>query len=467
MSSHWNPEKHGEWDPAKHDFEAYEDTGLEERVIEHDGEQEMFTEEAFQAKKQAALETMQKQARDRDAVAVKAKEAEVSFADLVQVVTKSMASAPSSSAVVPEQNKVEGNPDSEGPEEFSSASSSSSSEDEEDIASGLDLLRSSGQSQAQRETQAENSGKSSKNKKAKAKAKAKEASRVVVKAPASKGRNSLGEKASNQAAVVDAGGMLSLDGRANRTLKTLEAAIRESKEKMNEVSFNDPPQSATQLKSFRAEANERIAKLSAIAKKAKETVTRVSKSNNKDSFEKQLDELQTLGNFSSALVKLLTNATASSLDADAYISAYTEAADQGAKLGPLYLLKLIVAQGQKQLLYGKYDDFCQAFMLASEPMPELVKSLGHEGAAKHCTLEMENRMLASLRGIPASELSCLVPGRARDSNDETMPTSAAQGLTDRFCFCPDTDRGSSLPAWVAWSSCWAIGYWWASLCRWP
>ena len=454
LSSHWNPEKHGEWDPAKevdhfvdgalrkgvwrqvgeegvYDFEAYEDTGLEERVIEHDGEQEMFAEEAFQAKKQAALETMQKQAKDRDAVAVKGKEAEVSFADLVQVVTKSMASAPSSSAVVHEQNQVEGNPDTEGPEEVSSASSSSSSEDEEDIASGLDLLRSSGQNQAQRETPAENSGRASKNKKAKAKAKAKEASRVVVKAPAtSKGRNSLGEKASGQAAVVDAGGMLSLDGRANRTLKTLEAAIRESEEKMNEVSFNDPPQSATQLKSFRAEANERIAKLSAIAKKAKDTVTRVSKSNNKDSFEKQLDELQTLGNVSSALVKLLTNATASSLDADAYICAYTEAADQGAKLGPLYLLKLIVAQGQKQLLYGKYDEFCQAFMLASEPMPELVKSLGHEGAAKHCTLEVENRMLASLRGIPASELSCLVPGRARDSNGETPRANECYDLAD-------------------------------------
>ena len=41
----------------------------------------MFAEEAFQAKKQAALEAMQKQAKDRDAVSVKAKESEMSFAD--------------------------------------------------------------------------------------------------------------------------------------------------------------------------------------------------------------------------------------------------------------------------------------------------------------------------------------------------------------------------------------------------
>ena len=51
-------------------------------------------------------------------------------------------------------------------------------------------------------------------------------------------------------------GMLSLDGRASRTLKTLEAAIPQAKEKINEVSFNDLPhlpQSATQMKAFRAE----------------------------------------------------------------------------------------------------------------------------------------------------------------------------------------------------------------------
>jgi hypothetical protein len=47
--------------------------------------------------------------------------------------------------------------------------------------------------------------------------------------------------------------MLSLDGRASRTLKTLEAAIPQAKEKINEVAFNDLPQSATQMKAFRAE----------------------------------------------------------------------------------------------------------------------------------------------------------------------------------------------------------------------
>jgi hypothetical protein len=36
--------------------------------------------------------------------------------------------------------------------------------------------------------------------------------------------------------------------------------------------------------------------LTSVAKKAKETGSRVGKSNNKDSFEKQLDELQELGN---------------------------------------------------------------------------------------------------------------------------------------------------------------------------
>ena len=123
LSTHWDPVRHGEWDPAKevehwvdgafrkgvwrntgpegvYDYEAYEDTGVEERVIEDDGQQELFAEEAFQAKKQAALETMQKQARERDAASVKATENDMTFADLVQVVT-SLGQSSSSSAAVP------------------------------------------------------------------------------------------------------------------------------------------------------------------------------------------------------------------------------------------------------------------------------------------------------------------------------------------------------------------------------
>lgn len=147
----------------------------------------------------------------------------------------------------------------------------------------------------------------------------------------------------------------------------------------------------------------------------------MGKSNNKDSFEKQLDELQELGNLAAACAKLLTNASASSLDADAYISAYSEASGGGAKLGPLYILKLVVAQGQKLLLYGKYKEYCKAFLASSEPIQALSQSLGEKDAAKHCALEVENRMLASLRAIPASELSLLKPGKApRDLGSEAL-----------------------------------------------
>ena len=99
----------------------------------------------------------------------------------------------------------------------------------------------------------------------------------------------------------------------------------------------------------------------------------------------------------------MTNASASSLDPDAYISAYSEASEGGAKLGPLYILKLVAAQGQKLLLYGKYKEYCGAFLASSEPMQALGQFLGEQDAAKHCALEVENRMLASLRCfLPAS-----------------------------------------------------------------
>lgn len=112
-----------------YNFEAYEDTGLEERVIEDDGHQEMFAEEAFQAKKQAALEAIQKQAKDR----------EMSFADLVHVVS-SLGKSSSGSAAVP---VADGPTNSEGTGAESGSdvtSSSNSSSEEEEQSTGLDLL---------------------------------------------------------------------------------------------------------------------------------------------------------------------------------------------------------------------------------------------------------------------------------------------------------------------------------------
>ena len=112
-------------------------------MVEDDGQQEMFAEEAFQAKKQAALEAMQKQAKDRDAVSVKAKASEMSFADLVQVVS-SLGKSSSGSAAVPAADGPT-NSDDKGAASGSdvTSSSSSSSGEEEEQSRGLDLLLSS------------------------------------------------------------------------------------------------------------------------------------------------------------------------------------------------------------------------------------------------------------------------------------------------------------------------------------
>ena len=123
------------WAGGVYDFEAYEDTGVEERVIEDDGKQEIFAEEAFQAKKQAALDTLHKQAKDREATSVKAKESDMTFTDLVQVVRSFGDRSSSSAAAAAETKTAE---DEQVVEESSSSSTSSSSGDE--AAVGLDLL---------------------------------------------------------------------------------------------------------------------------------------------------------------------------------------------------------------------------------------------------------------------------------------------------------------------------------------
>ena len=209
--------------------------------------------------------------------------------------------------------------------------------------------------------------------------------------------------------------MLSLDGRASRTLKSLETAIEQAQESISKVNYDDQPLSTSQLKDFKAEATQRMAVLNSAAKKAKETLTRVGKSNNKDSFQIQMDKLQGLAALASAGSKLLAQVIAPTLDADAYISAHEEVASNGGKLGPLYWLKLVVANGQKELLYGKYSGFCEAFVLSKDqhdkPINKLETLMGKDEAAKRCAVEVENRMLASLRAIPASELALLGAGK--------------------------------------------------------
>ena len=104
-------------------------------MIEDDGKQEIFAEEAFQAKKQAALDTLHKQAKDREATSVKAKENDMTFTDLVQVVRSFGDRSSSSAAAAAETKTAE---DEQVVEESSSSSTSSSSGDE--AAVGLDLL---------------------------------------------------------------------------------------------------------------------------------------------------------------------------------------------------------------------------------------------------------------------------------------------------------------------------------------
>ncbi|CAK9084808.1 Uncharacterized protein SCF082_LOCUS40216 [Durusdinium trenchii] len=399
-----------------YDFEAYEDAGVEERVIEDDGKQEIFAEEAFQAKKQAALDTLHKQAKDREATSVKAKENDMTFTDLVQV-ARSFGDRSSSSAAAAAETKTAEDEQAQAVEESSSSSTSSSSGDE--AAVGLDLLSGA----APQKSNADHAEKPKAKPKPKAKDTAKttktastapktgKASSQVTAAPS----KSQGSSALAGESMGPGPGMLSLDGRASRTLKSLETAIEQAQESISKVNYDDQPLSTSQLKDFKAEATQRMAVLNSAAKKAKETLTRVGKSNNKDSFQIQMDKLQGLAALASAGSKLLAQVIAPTLDADAYISAHEEVASNGGKLGPLYWLKLVVANGQKELLYGKYSGFCEAFVLSKEqhdkPINKLETLMGKDEAAKRCAVEVENRMLASLRAIPASELALLGAGK--------------------------------------------------------
>ena len=385
-------------------------------MIEDDGKQEIFAEEAFQAKKQAALDTLHKQAKDREATSVKAKENDMTFTDLVQVV-RSFGDRSSSSAAAAAETKTAEDEQAQAVEESSSSSTSSSSGDE--AAVGLDLLSGA----APQKSNADHAEKPKAKPKPKAKDTAKttktastapktgKASSQVTAAPS----KSQGSSALAGESMGPGPGMLSLDGRASRTLKSLETAIEQAQESISKVNYDDQPLSTSQLKDFKAEATQRMAVLNSAAKKAKETLTRVGKSNNKDSFQIQMDKLQGLAALASAGSKLLAQVIAPTLDADAYISAHEEVASNGGKLGPLYWLKLVVANGQKELLYGKYSGFCEAFVLSKDqhdkPINKLETLMGKDEAAKRCAVEVENRMLASLRAIPASELALLGAGK--------------------------------------------------------
>ena len=100
LTSHWNEEKHGKWDPSKeteieiggvkkkgvyrlvgeegvYDLEEYEDTALQEQVLEHGFDENVFSDQGFNKKKEVLQNALASAAKNKDALAVRGPEISV------------------------------------------------------------------------------------------------------------------------------------------------------------------------------------------------------------------------------------------------------------------------------------------------------------------------------------------------------------------------------------------------------
>ena len=215
-------------------------------------------------------------------------------------------------------------------------------------------------------------------------------------------------------------GMLMLDGRAQRSLKTCKDTLADILSKVEKVDFDGlPPGPDKESRTaFKMDCVGKSKTLQALAKTARDVQKRMEKSPNKDQLATVLDHLYIVETGMQALVKLLAQVGLENPDIEQVVEAYEEAEHfmkcelfkEMRGLGPAFQLKFLVAKASCRCLYSKYEEFWQHFLTESE----LPRSLVDKGLSSAILAEVENRVLMTLCAIQPDKISGLSAATPED-----------------------------------------------------
>ncbi|CAE7473739.1 unnamed protein product [Symbiodinium sp. CCMP2592] len=228
--------------------------------------------------------------------------------------------------------------------------------------------------------------------------------------------------------------MLSLDGRAQRTLSTCRDTLQDLDKRLRNVDLDEKPPKPDKdsRAAHRLQSSGKSKELTAMSKVAKDLFKRMEKSPNKDHILSELEQLDKFSEAASGLAKLLTAALPDATDSEALCSTFeaSQAAMAASKhfeniqLGPHFTLRYLMAKATQSCLYSKYADCWLHFCKSNDLVKDLAEQLDAGELEALMVMEAENRIVACLRTIQAQHLLGLSGSRC----PEEGPLAEARNL---------------------------------------
>ena len=373
----WGRDVKGIWIHAGkkgvYDYEEYQDSALQESELVHDSRTGL--DEGLARKRKAALEQINQGSLQRDKMAVESKGSELSLEGVLDALRQGgyQPSSPKSNLAAAHQAAVEDSQDDSSSEGTKSSSGSEkmdcappflapANQNNIRLQQTLTQRRSqvdAGSSKPAIQPQPSTSRPST----------AATGQDPPKQQPGPRGRDAKGKASSSSTGFgkqgsQDSGNTLLADGRAQRALRNLQDKVVELKSKLAKVKVDDavPEPDAHSQATFKQSCADRIAEVKSIGRQAREHSKRMDKSSNRDLFDNELKDLDSLEAAALALQNLFTAASSSTSSPEFVLTSVEESSKHlellGVEsLGTCYTLRLALAKAAQNCLYSEYDKF--------------------------------------------------------------------------------------------------------------
>ena len=431
----WGRDVKGIWIHAGkkgvYDYEEYQDSALQESELVHDSRTGL--DEGLARKRKAALEQINQGSLQRDKMAVESKGSELSLEGVLDALRQGgyQPSSPKSNLAGAHQAAVEDCQDDSSSEGTKSSSGSEknglcasffgpSKPKQHQAPANPDAKKKPGR---RGEQQASNPATASSKPSTSRPSTAATGQDPPKQQPGPRGRDAKGKASSSSTGFgkqgsQDSGNTLLADGRAQRALRNLQDKVVELKSKLAKVKVDDavPEPDAHSQATFKQSCADRIAEVKSIGRQAREHSKRMDKSSNRDLFDNELKDLDSLEAAALALQNLFTAASSSTSSPEFVLTSVEESSKHlellGVEsLGTCYTLRLALAKAAQNCLYSEYDKFYEQFLLSKPSMKSLQDAIGSEQLAEFVLAEIESRILLNLRAVKALDVEALSAGK--------------------------------------------------------
>ena len=213
------------------------------------------------------------------------------------------------------------------------------------------------------------------------------------------------------------------DGRQQRASKNLKEKVGSAAQELADVEANDMPPAldAASQAAFKQSCLKRAGVCKALARGCRDHHKRTAKGKGAESLADDLMQLQTIEAAAIAMQALFQVCGQGPASPDAVVTAYEAASEhagqiQGGCLGPAFRLKYAMAKASQHCLYGRYDKFCESFLVSDPVMATLVSSLERKPLAEFVAADVEGRLLLAFKALKLQDVQALAAGESESDS---------------------------------------------------